>query len=140
MMPDCELSVVISELLAPLKTEGTDWEKTYVEEYLSRLYLGGQLKAMDVLLMSKGELRERKAENGQINPMQGHSPHRSPGDPDYYPGDEHIHGGRVQLQVHLIQLRKDDVGVPIRTTALALHIPTDPRYDLRTIVRGEENR
>jgi len=140
MMPDSDPLVVISELLAPMKTEGTDWEKTYAEEYLARLYLGGQLGAMDVLLMSKGELRERKADQGQINPMQGHSPHRQPGDSDYYPGDEHIHGGKVQLQVHLIQLRGGDVPVPIRTTALALHIPVDPRYDLRTVVRGEENQ
>lgn len=140
MVPDCDPLVVISELLAPMGTEGTDWEKTYVEEYLTRLYLGGQLEAMDVLLMSKGELRERKTEHGQINPMQGHSPHKSPSDPDYYPGDEHIDGGKVQLQVHLIQLRGGDVRAPIRTTALALHIPGDPQYDLRTIVRGEENQ
>lgn len=140
VMPDANPLAVISELLAHIETEGTDWEKTYVAEYLARLHLGGQLTAIDCLLMSNGTLRQRKVDQAYTNPMQGHSPHRHPGDPDYYPGDEHIHDGRVQLQVHLLELRGGHGPAPIMTTALALHIPVDPRYDLRTVVRGEQNQ
>ena len=32
--------------------------------------------------------------------MQGRTPGRVPADPAFYPGDENIHEGRVQLQVH----------------------------------------
>ena len=73
-----------------------------------------------------------------MNPMQGRSPGRDPLDPAFYPGDENIHNGRAQLQVHAIRVQGDEVPHPVETTALALFVPRDdPRYDLRYVVRDE---
>jgi len=132
VLRDCSVDIVISELLAELQTQGTDWESEYTAEYLARLFFGNALPAMDVLLMVKGEFRERAHNNGRIvNLMQGESPGRTKTDPGFYPGDRGIHGGRVQLQVHFVRLKDTS----IRTTALALYVPADPRYDLRYVVR-----
>jgi hypothetical protein len=134
----CRTDAVISELLARLETEGTDWEKAYTDEYLSRLLVGNRLPDIEVLLMSEGNLRERTKRDGRINPMQGRSPNREPSDPNYYPGDEYIHGNRVQLQLHLIRLMGDGRRFEVDTTAIALYIPQDdPNYDLRYVVRAE---
>lgn len=133
----CSPSVLISGLLARLDLEGGDWEKEYAEEYLARLQLGRRLDSVDVVLMSRGEFRVRTPANGRVNPMQGRSPNRDASDPDFYPGDEHIHDGRVQLQIHLLSVPVNGTDSAIETTALALYIPPDPQYDLRTVVRGE---
>jgi hypothetical protein len=139
VIPGISPEVMISDLLSKMELEESDWEKSYVEEYLTRLNIGGRLQAMDVLLMSNGQFRERKAsDDGRINPMQGRSPHREPGDPDYYPGDEYIHNEQIHLQVHLVGVRESDTHPPVETTALALYIPNDPRYDLRAVVRGND--
>ena len=70
--------------------------------------------------------------------MQGRSPGRSRSDPAFYPGDDNIHNGRVQLQVHIIQIQGNEVGRSVETTALALFVPRDdPRFDLRYVVRDE---
>jgi len=138
VVPHCSTDTVISELLAKLETEGTDWEKTYTIEYLARLLIGNRLPDLEVLFMSKGNLRERTKRDERINPMQGRSPNREPTDPNYYPGDEYIHRDRVQLQLHLIRLLGDNRQFEIDTTALALYIPRDdPNYDLRYVIRDE---
>lgn len=126
---------VLDTLLSKIKfDDDTDWDHPYANEFLQRLVLRERLKEIDVLLMSKGDVRERTPRGGRIQPMQGHSPHRSPGDADYYPGDEHIHQGRVQLQIHLIRLK--DTG--IETTALALYVPNNSQYDMgRHVVPSE---
>ena len=133
VVPACNTNDVISELLARLQSEGTDLDKEYTSEYLARLLLGGVLPTMDVLLMTNGEFRDRAHRDGRVvNLMQGRSPGRAPTDPDFYPGDREIHGGRVQLQVHLLRLRETGT----ETTALALYVPEDDqRYDLRYVVR-----
>jgi hypothetical protein len=140
IVEDCELPIVISELLARMSTDGTNWENAYVKEYLSRLYFGGRLHGIDVLLMSDGMMRRRQQSDGRLdNPMQGRTDGADP-DRDYYPGDEYIHNERVQLQVHLVEptdAQRQPIG--IETTILALYIPPDPQYDLRLIVRGEES-
>jgi len=135
----CGIETVVADLLAPMEVEEAAWDKSYIEEYLMRLHLGGVLDGIDVVLMSDGRLRDRSPnEAGAYNPMQGRSPHREPGDADYYPGDENIHDGRLQLQVHLIRML-DANGVPVHsTTALALYVPNEPRYDLRVVVRDED--
>ncbi len=138
VVPHCSTDMVISELLAKLETEGTDWEKTYTIEYLARLLIGNRLPDIEVLFMSKGNLRERTKRDERINPMQGRSPNREPTDPNYYPGDEYIHGDRVQLQLHLIRLLGANKQSEGDTTALALYIPRDdPNYDLRYVIRDE---
>ncbi len=142
LVDDCPTEDVITDLLVKVDAENTDWETEYNIEYLTRLLMGGQLPRLDVVFMSAGDTRARarardvnrnEIENEVDNPMQGPSPGRQPGDPDYYPGDRGIHSNRVQLQVHLVQLRGSDVV----TTVFALHIPDDGRYDLRYVVRGE---
>ncbi len=139
---DCPTDVAITELLAKLQTDGTDWESSYTVEFLARLLLSGRLPSLNVLWMSQGATRtrscskdsdQREIENQIENLMQGRTPGRQPTDPDYYPGDREIHGNRVQLQVHLVQLRGSQ-GI---ATALALYMPDDPRYDLRYVVRDE---
>jgi hypothetical protein len=143
VVPNCPLESVISGLLARLDTEGTDWESAYVIEYLSRLLLGNRLTNMDVLLMTEGDptqfrFRTRKTTDGRIdNPFQGRTPGRKPTDPLYYPGDDHIHNSLPQLQVHLVSVDGDSRPAPVETTALALFVPTDDRYDLRTVVRED---
>jgi len=136
---DCNTAAVISELLARLETEGTDWENTYTVEYLARLLLGNRLPTMDVLWMSEGEFRERSHDGGRVsNLMQGRSPGRERTDPEYYPGDREIHGGRAHLQVHFVRLRETAKREPVETMALALYIPSDDsRYDLRYVVRDD---
>jgi hypothetical protein len=137
LVQDISPSILISELLSKLDLEGTNWDKSYIEEFLIRLQLGNALRAMDILFMSKGVFRERTVyENNRINPMSGYSFGRKPSDPNYYPGDEKIHNNRVQFQVHLIRAFKEDKSVLGETSALALYIPDDPQYDLRTVVRG----
>ena len=70
--------------------------------------------------------------------MQGRTPGRDSSDPAYYPGDENIHEGRVQLQVHVIRVRGEGLDHPVETTALGLFVPSDdPRFDLRYVVRDE---
>ena len=142
VVDSCPTDKVVSELLARVDTEGTDWEGQYNKEYLTRLLLRGSLPSIQVVLMnqgrvSQGEVRHRTKENGRIkNLMQGSN--KSPGDPDYYPGDREFHNGQAQLQVHVILL-EGEVAQPVLTTALALHIPEgDPRYNLAYVVRGDE--
>lgn len=133
VVEDCPTETVISDLLADIQDEGGSWDGAYTREYLARLLVSGALPSLDVVFMSGGRVRSRrKGKEGQINPMQGRSPGRDPSDPAFYPGDEYIHGGKVQLQVHVVRVR--DSGA--ETTALALFIPPDdPRFDLRYVVR-----
>ncbi|MBF8294201.1 MAG: hypothetical protein HW389_746 [Bacteroidetes bacterium] len=142
VVENCPTGVVIQELLATLRSDGTDWENSYTIEYLARLLLGRQLPNLDVLWMANGNTRVRGLARGQNdepipnqinNPMQGRTDGRRPEEREYYPGDEHIHNGRPQLQVHMIQPGES----AIVTIALALYIPDEPRYDLRYVVRDE---
>lgn len=126
---------VLDNLLSKFSfDENSDWDHPYAAEYLQRLIIRNRLTEMDVLFMSEGEFRERTPDHGRVQPMQGHSPHRAPSDPDYYPGDANLHRGRVQLQIHMIRLR--DSGK--ETTALALYVPSTDQYDMgRHVVRSE---
>ncbi len=138
ILSDCPLGEVVTDLLAQVKNEGTDWDDSYLVEYLARLLIGGRLQAINVLLMAsdEGGFRKRTKTNGAINPMQGHDTHRQSSHPDYYPGDEYIHQGFPQLQVHLVRLEGPELTRPIETSSLALFIPHDnPLYDLKYVVR-----
>ena len=138
VVDDCPTEEAISQLLANIEADGTDWDSSYTSEYLARLLLAGVLLSLDVVLMSGGEIRERTKRQGRVNPMQGRTPGRVPSDPTYYPGDENIHEGRVQLQVHVIRVRGDGLDRPVDTTALGLFVPSDdPRFDLRYVVRDD---
>ena len=137
---DCPTEEVISGLLANIEAEGTDWDASYTSEYLARLLLAGVLPSMDVLFMTGGQTRERTKRQGRVNPMQGRTPGRDPSDPRFYPGDENIHEGRVQLQVHVIRVSGDGLADPVETTALGLFVPSeDPRFDLRYVVRDDNS-
>ena len=135
---DCPTEEVISGLLANIEAEGTDWDASYTSEYLARLLFAGVLPSMDVLFMVGGQTRERTKRKGRVNPMQGRTPGRDPSDPRFYPGDENIHQGCVQLQVHVIRVGGDGLADPVETTALGLFVPTeDPRFNLRYVVRDD---
>lgn len=137
VIPNVTPEMIISDLLSNMNLEGSDWDKAYIEEYLTRLRLGNRLQAMDVVIMSGGEFRNRTADaEGNINPMQGRSPNRAPGAPEFYPGDESINNGQPQLQIHLIRVRETDTRPSIDTSAFALYLPDDQQYDLRMVVRG----
>ena len=138
VVEDCPTEDVISRLLANIETDGTDWDTSYTSEYLARLVLAGVLPSLDVVLMTAGRIRERTKREGRVNPMQGRTPGRGPSHPAFYPGDENIHEGRVQLQVHVIRVRGDGLDQPVETTALSLFVPSeDPRFDLRYVVRDD---
>jgi len=134
---DCPTEVVISELLAKVNTPGTDWDSAYNKEYLTRLLMKGALPTIQVVYMNNLDPRERTKAGGKIkNLMQGSN--RSKSDPDYYPGDEHFHGGQPQLQVHVIKM-EGEVVRPVLTTAFALYVPlNNSRFDLGFVVRGEQ--
>ena len=135
IVEDCQTETVISQLLRMVETDGTDWEGAYTVEYLTRLLFSGTLPTVDVLYVNGGNVRVRNRRNGRVNPMQGRSPSRMAGDPAFFPGDENIHSGRVQLQVHIIRVREEN---PLETTAFALYVPpNDPRFDLGYVVRDE---
>lgn len=142
IIQDCSTDLVISELLGRLQTSETDWDNSYTIEYLTRLLLSGRLPAIDVLFMAKGDERIRSLArdssgshipNEIDNPMQGPTEGKHPDERDYYPGDRELHSGRPQLQVHVVRPRGSD----LVTTALALYIPQDDRYDMRYIVRTD---
>ena len=134
----CPTEEVISDLLANIEVDGTDWDASYTSEYLARLLLAGVLPSLDVLFMAAGQTRERTKRQGRVNPMQGPTPGRDPTYPAYYPGDLNIHEGRVQLQVHAIRVLGDGLDHPVETTALGLFVPSDDtRFDLRYIVRDD---
>ena len=136
----CQTEVVISELLGTVQTDGTDWEGAYTVEYLARLLLDGSLPSVNVLYATGGQARIRTKRNGRVNPMQGRSPSRDAADPGFYPGDENINNGNVQLQVHIIRVQGDPGDYPVETTAFALYVPPDdPRFDLAYVVRDELN-
>ena len=138
VVKDCPTEEVISRLLANIDTDGTDWDASYTSEYLARLLFAGVLPSLDVLFMAGGQTRERTKRQGRVNPMQGRTPGRNPSDPAFYPGDENIHEGRVQLQSHLIRVRGEGLDNPVETTALGLFVPgDDPRFDLRYVVRDD---
>ena len=138
VVKDCPTEEVISRLLANIDTDGTDWDASYTSEYLARLLFAGVLPSLDVLFMAGGQTRERTKRRGRVNPMQGRTPGRNPSDPAFYPGDENIHEGRVQLQSHLIRVRGEGLDNPVETTALGLFVPgDDPRFDLRYVVRDD---
>ena len=138
VVEDCPTEDVISRLIANIDADGTDWDSSYTSEYLARLLLAGVLPSLDVLFMAAGQTRERTKRQGRVNPMQGRAPGRNPSDPAFYPGDENIHEGRVQLQAHLIRVRGDGLDNPVETTALGLFVPgDDPRFDLRYVVRDD---
>ena len=129
----CPTDKLILDLLDRVNTTGTNWDNAYTKEYLTRLLLGGRLPCLDVLIMSNGDPRERTEVEGRVNPMQGRNPN--------YLGDEHIHNGRVQFQIHIIRLLNTDSTVIVdKTTAFALYVPMDdPNYDLKYVVRDKEN-
>ena len=134
----CPTEEVISGLLANIEADGTDWDASYTSEYLARLLLAGVLPSLDVVFMTGGQTRERTKRGGRVNPMQGRTPGRAPSDPAFYPGDENIHEGRVQLQVHVIRVRGDRLDDPVETTALGLFVPReDPLFDLRYVVQDD---
>lgn len=134
----CPTEAVISELLARVNTEGTNWDNAYSKEYLARLLLRGALPTMQVVFMSCGEPRDRDKTDGRIQPYQGSN--RTPGDPDYYPGDQHFHDSQPQLQVHIIRPTGSEVTHNVETTLFALYIPpNDPRFDLGFVVRGDDH-
>ena len=138
VVKDCPTEEVISRLLANIDTDGTDWDASYTSEYLARLLFAGVLPSLDVLFMAGGQTRERTKRQGRVNPMQGRTPGRNPSDPAFYPGDENIHEGRVQLQSHLIRVHGEGLDNPVETTALGLFVPgDDPRFDLRYVVRDD---
>ena len=138
VVEDCPTEEVISRLLANIETDGTDWDASYTSEYLARLLLAGVLPSLDVLFMAGGQTRERTKRQGRVNPMQGRTPGRNPSDAAFYPGDENIHEGRVQLQAHVIRVRGEGLDNPVETTALGLFVPGDePRFDLRYVVRDD---
>ncbi|MEX0763314.1 MAG: Z1 domain-containing protein [Dehalococcoidia bacterium] len=142
VIASCPVDNVISELLAPLQTEGTDWENSYQIEYLARLLLEKRLETIDVLLMAADEggfrKRTKSKTSGGINPMQGHDTHRPSSHPDFYPGDEQIHDGQPQLQVHLIRLEDPELPTSVKTHVLALYMPSNaPNLDLEFVVRME---
>ena len=138
VVKDCPTEEVISRLLANIDTDGTDWDASYTSEYLARLLFAGVLPSLDVLFMAGGQTRERTKRQDRVNPMQGRTPGRNPSDPAFYPGDENIHEGRVQLQSHLIRVRGEGLDNPVETTALGLFVPgDDPRFDLRYVVRDD---
>ena len=125
----CDTSDVI-KLIREIKTPGTNWDSAYIAEYLERLSIANVLPSITVMLMAEGNFRKRRLENdGTINQlMQGGS--------STYPGDREIHNGQVQLQIHQVRCQQTS-GAHIDTTALAIYIPPDPRYDLSFIIRGE---
>jgi hypothetical protein len=132
MVRDCPVDRVVTSLLARLDMTGTGFEKEYVEEYLERLLLGGRLGVLDVVRMAEGHWRVRSLKDGHIvQLMQGRTPGKHEGDSGFYPGDDNIHGGKVQLQLHLLRVSGAE------NSALALYIPPDPQYDLRAVVREE---
>jgi hypothetical protein len=132
---DVPTEQIVSQLLAKIDSDGTDWENAYYAEYLARLVMSNRLAALDVVIMANGEFRDRAHDSGKIvNLMQGRSPGREPVDPLFYPGDREIHGDRVQLQIHFVRLRDNP---PTETIALALYIPDSPQYDLRYVVRDD---
>ncbi len=126
----CNSQEVIDELLLKLvRSNASNWDSLYIVEYLQRLVLAGKLPTLNVVLMNGGNERKRTPIAGnRINPMQGSN--RKPSDPDYYPGDEHFHGGEVQLQIHIVRLGQPD----ILTSALALYVPETDRYDIGRLV------
>lgn len=136
LVPSCEPEAVVARLAGISPAEDQDWDSSYVIEYLERLVLGSRLSEIDVLMMSEGQTRERtKTTLGYINPMQGRTPGKSPSDPASYPGDRNIHEGRVQLQAHIVKVRDGkDQPWSDETTALALYVPPDPRYDLGQLI------
>jgi hypothetical protein len=138
LLRDFSIEALIPELLSQIDLDNALWPKSYIEEYLTRLAIGGPISSIDVMLMANGAFRERTVRpDGTVNPMQGRSPGREPTDARFYPGDQHIHGGRLHLQVHLLRVRPQDSDPAIETTALAIYIPAEPQYDLRVVVRDE---
>lgn len=142
----CPIESVIEDLLKKVHTSGTDWDNSYVIEYLTRLLLDERLLVIDVLFMSKngvpGIARTRALARdsngtpipGKIeNPFQGHTPNKSPRDPDYYQGDRNLPQGSPQLQVHWVLPENSTV----ETTAFALYIPEDPQFNMQYVIRDE---
>ena len=142
ILADCPTDEVVVKLLSQLDLKDTDWEASYINEFLIRLYLSHRLPALDVLYMNRGTPRIRTIDSrGRVNPMQGESPHRTPEDPEYYPGDDAIHENRVQLQIHIIKPRGEGVPDGLVTTALALYVPGDnQRYNLQFVVGTDDAR
>jgi hypothetical protein len=137
VIANCPTDIVISDLLAKVSTDGTNWDKSYAEEYLARLMLSGALPSIDVMLMAEGTVRRRTLSDGRVQPMQGRTPGKDSSDPNFYAGDENLHGEHVQLQVHIIRAEDGGLPQPVETTALALYVPRDDaRFDLRFVVRS----
>jgi hypothetical protein len=106
-----------------------------------RLNEGGRLSNMDIIFMNGGESRDRTAQADGSIPigylMQGHSDNIPRNDPNFYPGDENIHGGNPQFQVHILNYNHN--GQRTLTTAFALYIPVNNElFNLAYIVRDDE--
>ncbi len=131
VIENCSTEVVISELLENVNTENSDWDNSYYKEYLTRMLLHGVLNSMEVLLMRNGEIEDRTKIDGQVNPFTGRS--------NKYPGDQYIHGSKVQFQVHIIAPRKQASDPrTVVTTSFGLYVPPgDQRFNLDFVVRGE---
>jgi len=131
---NCRVSEVI-HLLRNINSDNTDWDNSYITEYLERLHLqrlDGQpiLETIDVFLMAEGVWRNRATTDGKIDELfQGRNPN--------YEGDRYIEPDRPKLQIHLIQCTSQEDKPLNKTTALAFYIPNEARYNLSFVVRGD---
>ena len=136
----CSINDLV-ELLTKVHYTSSNWDLGYYVEYLMRLNEGGRLSNMDIIFMNGGESRDRTAQADGSIPigylMQGHSDNIPRNDPNFYPGDENIHGGNPQFQVHILNYNHN--GQRTLTTAFALYIPVNNElFNLAYIVRDDE--
>lgn len=132
--PRVPIREVIDDLLGQMDF-GSTWDGAYYCEYLTRLSIAGTLPEIDVLLMEDGHVRTRSPDDqGRYNPFQGRN--REPGDPLFYPGDQHLNDERPQVQVHIVHPIVTGIPDDFSTTFVGINIPSgDPRFDLRYVVR-----
>jgi len=131
---DCSISEVIF-LLRNINSDNTDWDNSYITEYIERLHLqldngNPVLGTMDIFLMANGEWRDRKTTDGKIDELfQGSNPN--------YDGDRYLEPNRAKLQIHLVQCMSQDDMPLNKTTALAFYVPNEGKFNLSFVVRGD---
>ncbi|MBI2005192.1 MAG: hypothetical protein HYS80_00315 [Candidatus Aenigmarchaeota archaeon] len=131
---NCRVGDAIN-LLRNINSNNTDWDNSYVIEYLERLNLqriNGEpaLETIDLFWMANGTPRDRKTTDGRIDELfQGPNPN--------YSGDRYLESDRAKLQIHFVQCMSDNDEPLSKTTALAFYIPAQDRFNLSFVVRGD---
>jgi Z1 domain len=125
IIENADLIKVYELLIKNLKTSTNDPELSAIRVILSRLINRDASIKVHLLLMNKGEVRERATTNGKIDQL-------SQGRNKKYKGDKSLLEKEFQVQFHIVKPHGNEVS---KTLALSIHVPDELLESLGRLVK-----